>query len=340
VEAQRRLEESRAFRSPIAGTLTLLSWLFLTGLIILLAPPTLPAQVDPQGLAKLDIDPALCDLGLLSPEDPLDSEMTPGKTTVRLLSSGDWRIEIVLAGPIRRLNDGLELPPPDPSEVIAPIPGELFSLLPSTVASGEGSNEWQELEVDWREVATALEHGLDVNSMSGVYGSSLIARLVDPEGQSLTAGIHVTVQFEVSRWVRVSEGIADIDLSFAAGDWDVINETASTSLLVGGNVSWRLSSARVGEMSNEEGLTDLPVPGIAVYVPGEELAPGLEPAVAGYVTLGEEPVTIVLANPESPSSGSLEDIPIVVRLEADEPLPAGRYRMTLVFEASAAQPLP
>jgi hypothetical protein len=87
-------------------------------------------------------------------------------------------------------------------------------------------------------------------------------------------------------------------------------------------------------------LTGLAIPGLALLVPGGDLPVGIEPASSGYLSIGENPCTIAFGHPEGSPSGSLEEVPIVVRLESDIPLPAGRYWMTLVFEASAKEPLP
>jgi hypothetical protein len=174
----------------------------------------------------------------------------------------------------------------------------------------------------------------------GLYATTLVARLVDFEGEALTEGVSITVQFEVSRWVHVSPDIPEIRMTFRDGDWDVFNVYDATTVRVEGNDAWQLRAAHLGDVVSEEGLTGLPPVTLAVYVPEADLEPGLDAASSGSVGLGSDPVTIVSGYPESPSSGLFTEIPVFVRLDSDQPLPAGRYRMTLVFEASAQGPLP
>jgi hypothetical protein len=253
----------------------------------------------------------------------------------------DWQIEILMPVAPRRVDDsgqplGLRRPIPP-----SPIPEGLFALRPCIVAAGPPSERWHELEVDWREVGSALERILDPLTPPGTYQASLLARLVDREGRALTDCVGATVRFDIAGWVRMSEEIPPVEITFDGGDLvGQVFESCVTSILMTGNTAWQLDVAQAGMLTSEDGQTEIPRASFTVSVP--RAGPGDESQAAqpGTLALDGNPLTIYAEDSAPSGDEGFLEIPVVVRVDSDEPLPAGRYRLTLVFEARAQEPLP
>jgi hypothetical protein len=291
--------------------------------------------------ASLEVEPVFCDLGYLSLDTPLDSEIRAGTTHLRVVSSVDWQIEILMPAAPRRLDNGgqtLGVRHPVPPTL---IPEGLFSLQPCVVAAGRSSDHPQQIKLDWREVASALERILDPLTPPGTYQASLLVRLIDGQGRSLADCLTTTVQFDIAGWVRMSEEIPPVEMNLdgasLVGEVFISNVT---SILMTGNTAWQLSVAQAGEMVSEDGRTEIPRASLTVSVPRE--IPGGESKVVPPGSLGVDGdlVTVYIEDSAPDPDGNFAEIPVVVRLDSDEPLPAGRYRLTLVFEARAQEPLP
>lgn len=298
-----------------------------------------PAGVVATEPVLLEIVPRAVDLGRLNPVDPLDSEIQFGRTTVRIFSATDWQLEIALASPICRTADGWELPHPDPG-VTTIIPSALFALEPCVVASGDSSASWVAHRLDWVEIGTCLETLLRPESPPGTYAATMLVRLLDTSGSPLLDPIAVAVEFSVAPWVRISDEVPLIEITVDDGEWNGASEGVPTSLFVSGNTAWRLGAAQAGDVISDLGLAGIPDPNITALVPPTELPPGTPAMSLGEQVLGPDPIILAEGDPGTSPSAMVVELPVVIRLESDQPLPAGSYRAELVFEVDVHQPLP
>lgn len=314
-------------RAPPCTRETILALTALaTGLFLLLMLSTQACA----SAAALKVEPAFCDLGTFSSTDPLECNITFGKTTVRVLSEDDWRIEVTMPEPVHRLSDGLKLTGLPSEDRLSSIPKDLLEHRPWTAATGPGSPEWQAFEIDWREIGREFQLLLDTRTPPGTYEAVLLVRLTDAAAAPLTDFTRVTVGLHVSRWVNLSQDLTPIEVSVDSDAKGVI-QSEPTTILVTGNTAWELRVVQAGEITSEGGEMEIRGAKFTVCVPKD----GVQ-----YLELGPEAVAIARGDAPAASSTPTEEIPILLRLESDEPLPAGRYRTTIIFEVSAQEPSP
>ncbi|MCK4546559.1 MAG: hypothetical protein KAW17_03870 [Candidatus Eisenbacteria sp.] len=297
----------------------------------------LPAET-PATSPTLVIDPLFVDLGRFSAVGSLDSEISLGKTEIRVLSRQDWRLEVALAEPVCRLEDSLPLATADSRSTVPPVLQEILDLCPSILTSHPGSDEWWKMEIDWREIGAALEQALHPAASPGTYQAMLLARILGREGEPLTGCSQVAIRFDILRWTQLSADIPEIEIStdFATG----VLQSEQASLLMTGNSAWRLRAAQAGVLISEDGEREIPQASLTICVPSSGTGGSWKSTGSGFQTLRPQPITIGCGDSPTASAVPWEEIPIVVRLESDGPLPAGRYRTELVFRVSAQEPSP
>ena len=314
---------------------------FSVGIVGLFAPGLCTAQGSGTPAGALEIDPTVTHMGRFSLVDPLESEVSFGETVFRVLSSDPWQLEVTMPEPIRRLDDGQELVRLDHLDPGIPLVAEILAERPCVVTSGPGSAEWQAFTLNWRELETAIARILHPAVSPGSYRAVFLIRLLDSQGVPLTDCTTVTLQFEVLSWVHLSDNIPLIELLADDGTAGVgILESEPTYLLISGNAAWELRVVGTGELISDDGLTGLPQPAFTVCVPQSVLGMNSDIMGVGCVDLAPDPVWIARGDPATSIATAAEEIPVTVRLQTEEPLPAGEYRASLVFEVREQEPLP
>jgi hypothetical protein len=305
--------------------------------VALAGSPAWGQSADPT--AYLLVETSLCDLGQLSPGDPSQSSIQAGKVRVRVLSLEDWSLETRLGSPFQRESDGQELQFEDPARATPPLTPDLLLGHPVVAASGEGSRDERSFEVDVWTLGAALETTLESDVPPGAYRAVVLARLVDGQGQSLAEAEPVTVRFELVPWAGLTPDIPPVEFGVHTLDWNTLLEGEPTVVRVAGNSTWQLRVARAGELVNEQSGAEVPGVRVSAQVPGD-LPPGAEPVMSGYLMLGEVPAVIVRGGAAEAPGDLLQEIPVLIRLESDDRLLAGRYRIELVFDIAPEASLP
>lgn len=293
------------------------------------APCPVPAA-DP----VLSADPAFFQVGSFSSRNPLQSETHPGSTDVHILSSGPWRLEIQLEGPMRRIPDGLELPLDRAARRLPGIAPELLDLQPSVFASGSGSPVDVPLTVDWLDLATGLQTYLDPYDPAGTYEVSLHGRLLDPDaGTALTDDVTVTMQFEIQPWAEfLAAGLPPYEIVLDGAD--PFGSGAVGVLSITGNAGWKLCCLHAGDLTAPDGGAVLAASDLKICLESTIPPDGWLPVQPGCRPVGEGPLDLAVCSANQDPGEHVHDVPFHLVYEGPEPPPAGRYRTMLEFEIS------
>ena len=287
--------------------------------------------------AQLRFEPGYAHLGSFSTLDPLDSDVSPGRISVGIQSDGDWRLEVRMREPLRRIADGLALPTDRAPGSGVSEPSPIFSLEPHVVLSGPGSSDSSEVLHDWRELAKALEEYLDRGDPPGTYEGTLVARLVDPSGSPLTDYVSLSIRFDLEPWVQIVDRDApDISVPVLGGALEGESPAAAVRLM--SNSSWTLlvSGGQESESRNHGIALDGGLSACAL-TEGQTRWRLLRP---GCVPLGPEPQSFIAGEAPQPFSVSNDEIPVVIRFRTERAVPAGAYRAAVRFTAKVGQSPP
>ena len=287
-------------------------------------------QAATAGEVVFHIEPTFADLGCVCLANGVESDVNPGRTVIHITSSEEWRFEVTMPDAVRRLHDGESLLRTiSDGRELSPL-DQILGMRPCVLAQGSGSETQTDLAVDWAEITRGLEQLLDPAMPPGTYQAVLLARLIGRSGSDLSEPVRVTVQFEITGWVKLHADLLQIEIPT---DYlgTALGESQPVSVPVTGNTAWELAVAQTTELVSLEGNESLPRANLEVCVP---------PSGIGYRPVGSEIVEIASGAPPTTGSGVQEEIPLVFRLASDGPLPAGRYQATLVFKVRAQEPLP
>ncbi len=280
---------------------------------------------------ELVIEPDFMYLGSFSTFDALGSDIYAGTSTMSVLSSEPWQVEVVLEGPIHRTMDGLELPLARIADTHPGVPAGVIDLQPYVYESGSGSADWYVMDGDWLELASGLEAYLDPGDPPGTYEVTMVARLLDAGGLPTTDYVTSTLQFDVQPWVSLEDVLPDSYVGVPEGEF--VGESPLTVVRIASNTSWSLAVRGTADLIREGDEDEvLPLTNLSVCT---ESVGGERPWRSGCETVQLDPIVLVVSSEPPPFDVSIVEIPVFVRFEGEPPLPWGRYGTSLVFEATA-----
>ena len=288
--------------------------------------------------AQLRFEPGSGYLGSFSTLDPLESDVAPGRISVRVQSDVDWRLEVRMREPLRRTADGLVLPTERAPGARGAGPSPIFSLEPHVALSGPASRGSDSVLRDWHELAKALEDYLDRNDPPGTYEGTLLGRLLDSSGDPLTDYVALSIQFDIAPWVEiVDHDVPDFSVPVTDGALEGESPTAAVRLV--SNSSWTLLVSGGQEPGPRNHGIGFDPGGLSACALTEGQARWrlLRP---GCVPLGPEPQAFIAGDAPRPFSLSNEEIPVVIRFRTAQAIPAGAYGATVRFTARVGQSPP
>ena len=279
----------------------------------------------------ISIDPNYHYLGSISTLTSLDSVIVAGTTTITIYSPGPWQLEVQLEGPMSRTSDGLELPLQRLSETHPGIPLEIVNLQPYVIDNGSGASQPFEIDGDWLDLASGLEAYLDQGDPPGTYEITMMSRVLDGDGNPMTGYVHLTMQFDIDRWVSFETSILpDAEISLPEGS--VQGESPTILVSLTSNTSWTLTVQGTGDLEMIEGEEVLALSGLSVCTE-DAGGNGERPRRSGCETVQVDPVVLVEGEAPPPFMVALEEIPVFLRYVGAPPLPSGRFGTSLLFEA-------
>lgn len=301
----------------------------MRGLVVVVLLAVLAAPVPAQE-PTVEFQPAFFYIGNFSTLLPLESDMLSGTTVLRVLSDVSWQLELILEGPVRRTRDGLELPLSRVAVVHPEVPNEVVNLQPYIYTTRAGSEIPYEVEADWLRLATGLQAYLQIEDPPGTYELTVLARLLDPAGAPLTGYASCTLQFDLEPWVRFSPmALPACEVQVPDGGFMGESQTVMLNLL--SNSSWRISVHAQSDLIGLEGGDVVPIDVLSACVvdDGKEW----RPQRSECETIQNGPVVLVVGEEPIPFTLAVQQIPVYLSFSGSEPLGAGWYGSSLVFEA-------
>ncbi|MBI5060628.1 hypothetical protein HZB60_12715 [candidate division KSB1 bacterium] len=219
-------------------------WRWLVALIFIVAGVG-SAQV------RLDVSDAQVVLGSFCAEDHTQDLITLGSTDFRFTLDQQWRLVGRLNEPVRRIDDGLELPMDRARSLFPDVSDEFVGFQWFQVEYGPGSAEEQTWTFGWDVLQQRLVDYLDPADPPGVYRAFLDFALENREtGQLVSDPVAVLFEFEVLPWVELTLPFAWIFLEVSDPHSDVYSELFPVH--VRSNAPWSMSLTWVGELIDDE----------------------------------------------------------------------------------------
>ena len=284
---------------------------------------------------SFDVQPRYAYLGSFSAQQPGNSNVNSGITTLSISSVDAWQVTATLIQPARRLSDNLELPL-DRVRQLFPDLAPLCNYLPVRLDYGSGDRQTQTVSFGWDVVETRVEQYLDEADPPGRYRFAVRLELDGREGTVLAPAVTVVTEFDILPMTEVE--VVSAGWMVEVDPPGQMAESDPYFVRVRSNCAWSLDAAWGGDLKCLSGDHQLDCRRISWQAESGDEWQSLIPA---YSPVSRSDITVARGSAPAPFTMTEVEVPLQIRVDTDRGTVAGSYttdvRFAIHTDVSAAR---